>query len=115
MGGGYDRAKKEVIEPALRRIAKMADGWFTHVQPGDDAAIARFRELVREEGRDPSRVGLEGRINAGTVKREDWPREIEWWRSMDATHVELSTMAAKYRSLDEHLDALAAFVTLARR
>jgi probable F420-dependent oxidoreductase len=115
MGGGYDRATKTVVEPALRRIAKMADGWFTHVQSGDDAAIARFRELVREEGRDPSQVGLEGRINAGTVKRDGWTAEIEWWRRMDATHVELNTMAAKYRSLDEHLEALAAFAAMARR
>src|SRR5262249_31294167 len=38
MGGGYDRATKTVADTALRRIARMADGWFTHVQPGDDAA-----------------------------------------------------------------------------
>jgi len=115
MGGGYDRATKTPIEPTLRRIAKMADGWFTHVQPGDDAAIARFREMVREEGRDPSRVGLEGRINAGTVARDAWSREIEWWRDVGATHVELNTMAAKYRSIDEHLEALGAFLQVARR
>ena len=115
MGGGYDRVKKAAIEPALRRIARMADGWLTHVQPGDDAAIARFRELVREEGRDPSTVGLEGRINAGTVKRDEWAREVEWWRRMDATHVELNTMGSGYRSLDEHLEALAAFVAVALR
>ncbi len=98
----------------LRRIARLADGWLTHVQPGDDAAIERFRELVREEGRDPASVGIEGRVNAGTVKREDWSREIGWWRDAGATHVELNTMGAKYRSLDEHLEALAAFLALAR-
>jgi probable F420-dependent oxidoreductase len=112
MGGGYDRAKKTAIEPALRRIARLADGWFTHVQPGDEPAIAHFRELVKEEGRDPSRVGLEGRVN--TAKREDWAREIEWWRTAGATHVELNTMAAGHRSLDDHLEALAAFLKLAR-
>jgi probable F420-dependent oxidoreductase len=114
MGGGYDRMRKVVVEPALRRIARLADGWFTHVQPGDDAALVRFRELVREEGRDPAQVGLEGRINSGTVERKDWPREIEWWTKNGATHVELNTMAAKYRSLDEHLETLAAFLAVAR-
>lgn len=114
MGGGYDRAKKIVVEPALRRIAKLADGWFTHVQPGDEAAITRFRELVTGEGRDPAGMGLEGRVNAGMVKRDEWKREIEWWRNAGATHVELNTMAAGYRSLDEHLEALAAFLATSR-
>src|SRR3990172_38171 len=86
MGGGYrstvsptERAAG-VIEPALRRIARIADGWFTHVQPGDDGAEAlrRFREHVREAGRDPAAVGLEGRVNAFRVAREAWPGEVAW-------------------------------------
>ena len=114
MGGGYLAASKEVVEAALRRIARLADGWLTHVQPEDAAAIARFRELVRESGRDPSRVGLEGRVNAFRVRAEDWPREIEWWRRREATHVELNTMNAGYRSIEEHLGALRRFVDVAR-
>jgi len=113
MGGGYAAARKEIVEPALRRIAKIADGWLTHVQPGDDRAIARFRELVRKAGRDDSTVGLEGRVNAARVARGEWPREIEWWRSIGATHIELNTMAATYRSLDEHLEALERFAEMA--
>ncbi len=117
MGGGYksnlsstERAAG-IVDPALKRIAKLADGWFTHIQPGDEGAqgIARFRELVREAGRDPNAVGLEGRVNAFRVPAEQWPREIEWWRRMDATHIELNTMGAKYRSIDEHLEALRGF------
>ncbi len=114
MGGGYVAAKKELVEPALRRIAKIADGWFTHVQPDDERAIARFRELVREAGRDPATVGLEGRVNAWRVPPEQWPREVEWWRRVGATHIELNTMAAKYRSLDEHLAALERFAGIVR-
>ncbi|MBI2774271.1 MAG: LLM class F420-dependent oxidoreductase [Chloroflexi bacterium] len=117
MGGGYAAASKTVVDRALGRIAKIADGWFTHVQPGDEGRVAleRFRELVRSAGRDPSAVGLEGRVNAFRVPREEWPREIAWWRDNAATHVELNTMNAKYRSLDEHLEALAAFSAMARR
>jgi len=114
MGGGYLAAKKEVVEPALRRIAKLADGWLTHAQPGDEAAIERFRQLVREAGRDPASVGLEGRVNAFLASPDDWPREIEWWRKVGATHVELNTMNARYSSLDEHLAALERFVRVAR-
>ncbi len=114
MGGGYVAARKEMVEPALRRISEIADGWFTHVQPGDDRAIARFRELVREAGRDPTSVGLEGRVNAARVPRDGWPGEIEWWRRIDATHIELNTMGAGHRSLDDHLEALRAFARMVK-
>jgi probable F420-dependent oxidoreductase len=114
MGGGYLAPKKEIVEPALRRIARVADGWLTHVQPGDDRAIEHFRELVRAAGRDPSRVGLEGRVNANRVPEEKWPTEVEWWRTVGATHVELNTMGAGYPSLDEHLEALARFALVVK-
>ncbi len=114
MGGGYIAGKKEVVEPGLRRIARLADGWLTHVQPGDERAIERFRELVREAGRDERSVGLEGRVNAFRVPPEEWPREAEWWRRVGATHIELNTMNAKYASIDEHLEALARFARAVR-
>ena len=114
MGGGYVAPRKEIVEPALRRIARIADGWFTHVQPGDERAVERFRELVRDAGRDPTTVGLEGRVNAFRVQPADWPREIEWWRRMGATHIELNTMAAKYPSIDAHLEALGRFAEMVR-
>lgn len=122
MGGGYKSNLSSsarapgVVDPALRRIAALADGWLTHVQPGDEgaAAIARWRELVREAGRDATSVGLEGRVNAFRVGPEEWPREIEWWRGMKATHIELNTMNAAYGSLDAHLEALGRFAEMVR-
>ncbi|MDE3111872.1 MAG: LLM class F420-dependent oxidoreductase [Chloroflexota bacterium] len=114
MGGGYLGPKKEIVEPALRRIARVADGWLTHVQPGDERAIERFRELVRAAGRDEKRVGLEGRVNAYAAAADRWPEQLEWWRRMGATHVELNTMGAKYRDLDAHLEALARFARMAK-
>lgn len=114
MGGGYLAPRKEIVVPALERIARLADGWLTHVQPEDDRAIARFRELVRAAGRDPAAVGLEGRVNAYRVGPDTWPAEVDWWRRMGATHVELNTMNAKYRSIDEHLEALARFARIVK-
>ena len=114
MGGGYAARTREVIEPALRRIARLADGWLTHVQPGDENAIARFRDLVRAAGRDPAAVGLEGRVNAFRVAEPEWPREVDWWRRVGATHVELNTMGAGLASLDGHLELLDRFARLVR-
>ncbi len=114
MGGGYIAATREIVGPALRRIARLADGWLTHVQPEDDRAIARFRELVREAGRDERAVGLEGRVNASRVPPETWPAQVDWWHRMGATHVELNTMGANYGPLDAHLEALARFARIAK-
>ncbi|HUG56540.1 MAG TPA: LLM class F420-dependent oxidoreductase [Candidatus Limnocylindrales bacterium] len=102
MGGG--------AEPAMRRIARIADGWFTHLRPTDEgrAQLARFREYVAEAGRDPKTYPIEGRI-AASGGPEQWRREIEAFGEMGLTHVELTTMRAKFRSLAEHLDALRRF------
>jgi probable F420-dependent oxidoreductase len=111
MGGGWDRQKRAVIELTLRRIAKIADGWFTHLPPNEDgrAGMDAFRRLVEEEGRDPAKVPVEGRLPAARSGPEEWKRGIEAFRNMGMTSVELTTMGAGYRDLDEHLDALRRF------
>jgi len=51
MGGGWDRQKRALVEPSARRIARIADGWFTHVPANEDsrAVMQAFRRLVEEE------------------------------------------------------------------
>jgi probable F420-dependent oxidoreductase len=111
MGGGWDRQKRTIVEPALRRIAKIADGWFTHLPPNEDGRVGMeaFGRLVREEGRDPAKVPVEGRLPAAKSGPEDWKRGIDSFQQMGMTRVELNTMGAGYRSVDEHLDALRRF------
>jgi probable F420-dependent oxidoreductase len=111
MGGGWDRQKRAITEPAVRRIAKIADGWFTHVPPDEDgrAAMDTFRRLAREEGRDPASVPVEGRLPAAKSGPEDWKRGLDAFQQMGMTSVELNTMGAEYRSIDEHLEALRRF------
>jgi probable F420-dependent oxidoreductase len=110
MGGGYQARDRKVIEPALRRIAAIADGWFTHLPPNDDgrAGMVAFQRFVREAGRDPAKVPVEGRLPARGGP-EEWKQGIEAFRAMGMTSVELNTMGAGYRSLDEHLEALRRF------
>jgi probable F420-dependent oxidoreductase len=114
MGGGWDRQKRAITEPSLRRIAKIADGWFTHVPPNDDGrtGMDSFRQFLREEGRDPATVPVEGRLPAAKSGPEDWKRGIEAFQQMGMTSVELNTMGAEFRNIDEHLDALRQFRAL---
>lgn len=98
------------VERAIRRIARLGDGWFSHLKPDADgrAQLERFREWVREAGRDPATVGLEGRIQARS-RSDTWARSAEMFTAMGMTDLELATMGAGYRSLDEHLEALRRF------
>ena len=111
MGGGWDRQKRTTVETALRRIARLADGWFTHLPPNEDGrtGMEDFRRLVREEGRDPAKVPVEGRLPAAGSGPDEWKRGIDAFRQMGMTSVELNTMGAGYRAVDEHLDALRRF------
>jgi probable F420-dependent oxidoreductase len=111
MGGGWDRQKRTLVEPALRRIAKIADGWFTHLPANDygRAGMETFRRFVQDAGRDPARVPVEGRLPAAESGPEEWKHGIETFRQIGVTGVELNTMGAGYRSVDEHLDALRRF------
>ena len=98
------------VERAIRRIACLGDGWFSHLKPDDEGRVLvrRFREWVREAGRDPARIGIEGRIRS-RWDADTWPRSAEAFAAMGMTDLELDTMGAGYRSLEEHLDALRRF------
>jgi hypothetical protein len=71
-----------------------------------------FRRLLQEEGRDPATFPVEARLPAAKSGAEEWKRGIEMVRQMGMTSVELNTMGAGFRSLDEHLDALRRFKEL---
>lgn len=114
MGGGWDRKTRKIVEPALRRIARIADGWFTHLPPDEDGrrGMEVFRRFVAEAGRDPAAVPVEGRIMPRGGP-DEWRRGIDAFHEMGMTSVELTTMGGGFRGLEEHLDALRRFRELA--
>jgi probable F420-dependent oxidoreductase len=97
-------------EVAVKRVARLADGWFSHLAPNDEgrAALERFRGYVREAGRDPAQVGVEGRV-AATGSPDEWARKAEVFRDMGMTHLELRTASSKLPDLDAHIDAMRRF------
>ncbi len=100
MGGSDERV--------LRRIARLADGWILVGPPGPETAerMNRIREYARQEGRDPSAIGLEGGVVVRRGGPEQWRQDLEIWRSMGATHVCVNTMGAGLRSPSEHIETL---------
>jgi probable F420-dependent oxidoreductase len=97
-------------EVAVKRVARLGDGWFSHLAPNEEgrAALERFRGYVREAGRDPDRIGVEGRV-AATGSPDEWARKAEIFRDMGMTHLELRTAASKLPDLDAHLAAMRRF------
>lgn len=96
-------------DPALRRAGRLADGWFPQASPG--AALERARALVAEgasaAGRDPSELGMEGRISWGKDGIEHLLDQAGSWREAGASHLSLNTMGAGLQSVEEHLSVLA--------
>ncbi len=97
-----------VVDAVLRRLARIADGWFPQFQPGPQAqeAVERLRGYIREAGRSPDDVGIEGRISLFNTPEADWGNALEGWRALGATHVSFNTMNAGLASPQAHIDAI---------
>jgi len=94
---------------ALARAGRLGDGWFPMVPPGPhlDAARAHVEAAAREAGRDPSTIGMEGRVSLGEAGVEKLVDHINRWRAAGASHVSVNTMGAGLGGVEGHLDALA--------
>ncbi len=94
---------------ALRRIGRVADGWFPRVDPGPelDKARAIIAAAATKAGRDPATIGMDGRLKQGAGGTDELVEHARRWREADATHVSVDTMGFGLSGLDAHLDALA--------
>lgn len=97
-------------EPALHRVARLADGWFPQMRPDDEAraVLERLRGYAREAGRDPSTLGIEARLNAARGTPEDWAQGYAAWKDLGATHITASTIGGGFTP-DQHIDVLRRF------
>ena len=69
--------------------------------------MERVHAYAKDEGRDPSSIGLEGRLKIDGKQPEDWLAEVEGWEEMGAGYVCVETRRAGLKSLDQHIDAFA--------
>jgi probable F420-dependent oxidoreductase len=102
-GGTDDRA--------LRRLAKLGDGWFPLMGPDEKCrfAIEKIHSYARDAGRNPNDIGIEGRIGYGQGSMDAWLRDLQAWKDLGATHVSLNTMRAGLGSPAAHIDAIRRF------
>jgi probable F420-dependent oxidoreductase len=101
---------------ALRRIARLADGWSPNFAPdaqGQDL-VSRVHGYAREAGRDPARLSLEGRIRLAGQGPEGWAKQVTAWQALGATSVIAEPRGAGLRFPDGHLNTLRNFLGTVR-
>jgi probable F420-dependent oxidoreductase len=100
LGGASDRA--------LRRVARLGDGWFPQRPPDADAReqLDRLWRYVAEAGRQREEIGIEPRLSPNSVPEAEWKAFTAAWRDLGATHLCINTMGLGYTSVRQHLDAL---------
>ena len=106
--GAGSSANPIPTERVLKRIGSMADGWFPmfpYDHP-DRGVVEQVREYAHSAGRDPSDIGMEGRIRMTSNGPEDWLAEAKAWEDMGATHLSASTVGPQITTIDQHIDAL---------
>jgi probable F420-dependent oxidoreductase len=98
-------------EAALRRIARLADGWSPNLTPDaqGQAIIARVHQHAREAGRDPSQLPLEGRIRLAGQGPDGWAKQVNAWKALGATCVIGEPRGGGLSFPDGHLDVLRRF------
>src|SRR6266508_4404119 len=96
--------------PALRRAGRLADGWFPQVRPGPklDEAKRIVDKAAADTGREPGSLGMEGRVGVASRGPDEVAAAVQRWADAGATHVSVSTMAAGFTTVDQHIAALAA-------
>ncbi len=98
-------------DAALRRAARVGDGWMCNFRDPRDArpAVARLMQYLREAGRDAASFGFEARIPYGDGSPRVWEALLRDWQALGATMFSVNTMGIGFDSPAAHLNAIKRF------
>ena len=107
--GGRERTVPP--DTALRRVARLADGWSPNHTTDErgQAVVDRVHQYAREAGRDPATLSLEGRIRLAGCDEDGWTKQVDAWKALGATSVIGEPRGAGLKFPDGHLDVLRRF------
>lgn len=100
-------------EPALKRAARLGDGWMVNMRTPEDArgAFEIVRRGLEEAGRPLDSFGFEARVLYGNGNPDEWQQTIDAWAAMGVTHLSLNTMGRGFSTPGAHMEAVAAFAS----
>jgi probable F420-dependent oxidoreductase len=98
MGAGSAATGGRPPERAMRRIARLADGYKMMAPLGGDrgTALEMMRTLLRytaEAGREPRQMGIEARLIPHVTPPDEWAAVARSWSDAGATHLSLANRA----------------------
>jgi probable F420-dependent oxidoreductase len=88
---------------ALRRIAKIADGWMAMRAPGDDSLeeqVARFQDYVAAAGRDLKDVPMQMSLSPGALDKDKRKRFYAEPEMLRDRIIELKALGFTHTTLD---------------
>lgn len=94
-------------EAALRRAARLGDGWMPMYRSAADArpALERLAQYRREAGRESLPFGIEPRFSYGDGDAGVWLSLIAEWEAAGAAHISFNTMGHGFDTPAKHLAA----------
>ena len=100
-------------EPALRRAARLGDGWMaSYHSPAElQPHLERIMSFLEQAGRDRSEFGVEVRIYYGDGNPDGWKQTLQGWQALGATHISFNTMGAGFTSQEQHISAIRRFAS----
>ncbi|MFV0257956.1 MAG: TIGR03619 family F420-dependent LLM class oxidoreductase [Acidimicrobiales bacterium] len=99
---------RQVHEPVLQRIGRIADGWMPQFPPEVLAPVLdRVRGYAEAAGRDPDVLGIECGIRATPEDGpDDWVRLATEYQKLGATHLKVFPVVGADACLDEQLELI---------
>jgi probable F420-dependent oxidoreductase len=98
-----------IAEPALKRAARLADGWMiTRARTPEEAGppLEIVLKALDEAGRERSEFGVEGRIPYGTGDEAELAQQTQGWQDLGVSHLSLNTMGSGLEGPKAHLEAV---------
>lgn len=98
-------------EPALRRMARLGDGWMLNYRTLADArpGLDQMDRYLAEAGRTRAGFGLEPRLPYGDGDPTAWAALVKEWGGVGATHLSFNTMGKGFDTAAAHITAMGAF------
>ncbi|MEK7328045.1 MAG: LLM class F420-dependent oxidoreductase [Chloroflexota bacterium] len=98
-------------EGAIKRIARLADGWLLNFRTISDArwALGELDRYLVEAGRSRETFGLEPRLPYGDGRPDAWAAAVAEWKAVGATHLSFNTMGKGFDTPAAHLAAIRQF------
>jgi probable F420-dependent oxidoreductase len=121
--GAFDHVQHAGINPLpiqrpipMRRAARYGQGWIPLGQPDErtESQLARLRDYLYAEGRDPNAFGIEAWIRSSIGGPEQWREAAERWHTLGATHVTFYTSGQGVGKVPQQIEAMQQFYNTMR-